>query len=110
MSVAVYEQETIIQFSRDSKSAEVYTSDTTVMNRLDKLCEQSDSYTLIDTDVSQLNGEVVAKKYSVTDKSLISFRKNKSKRELTSEMREALSERMKKARDARLKNEGISDW
>ena len=42
MCVPVNEQETVITFSRDSNEATIYTSDTTVMNKLDKLCSSSD--------------------------------------------------------------------
>lgn len=110
MSVALYEQETVIQFSRDTEEATVWTSDRTVMTKLDRLCEQSDAYSLVDTDVSKLTREVFSKKYRVADKSLISFRRNKSKREMTPEQREMLAERMRNARIKRLNDEGISDW
>lgn len=38
-SVPISEQETTITYSRDSKTAHVYSCDTTVMTRLDKLCK-----------------------------------------------------------------------
>lgn len=40
MSVAMNEQETVIHFGRDSEECEIYTSDTTVMTKLDKLALQ----------------------------------------------------------------------
>jgi hypothetical protein len=73
---------------RDEDFATIYTSDSTQMTRLDKLCTNSpDLYTLIeDTGIG--------KKYKCHDKDLISFRKKK--RELTDEQKEAAGERMRK--------------
>ena len=39
MSVSLQEQETVINMSRDLDYADIYTSDRTVMTRLDKLAE-----------------------------------------------------------------------
>lgn len=39
MSVAVAEQETVICISRDSEECTVYTSDSTMMTKLDKLAK-----------------------------------------------------------------------
>lgn len=41
MSVAMNEQETVIRFGRDSEECEIYTSDTTVMTKLDKLASKN---------------------------------------------------------------------
>lgn len=41
-NVPLYEQETTILFLRDEKTAQIYTSDTTQMTRLDKLCDEED--------------------------------------------------------------------
>lgn len=110
MAIALNEQETVIQFSRDTEEATVWTSDKTVMTKLDKFCEQSDAYSLVEEDVLKLTGKVFSKKYRVADKSLISFRKNKSKREMTPEQRAELAERMRNARAKKAGNEGVSDW
>lgn len=87
-SISISEQETVVLYMRDEDFATIYTSDSTQMTRLDKLCVNSpDLYVLIeDTGIG--------KKYKCHDKDLISFRKKK--RELTDEQKEAAGERMRK--------------
>ncbi len=86
-SVAISEQEVCINFMRDEDFAIIYTSDTTYMTRLDKLCKASpDMYSLI-SDTGR------GKTYRVEDKTLISFRVKK--RELSEEQKIAASERMR---------------
>ena len=47
-SVSVSEQEVCINFMRDENFATIYTSDTTYMTKLDKLCKpSSDMYSLL---------------------------------------------------------------
>lgn len=41
MGIPVTEQETTVSFSRDSDTASVWTSDSTVMTKLDKLVESN---------------------------------------------------------------------
>lgn len=87
-SVSISEQETNILYMRDEKNARIYTSDTTQMTRLDKLCTSNpDMYALI-SDSGR------GKTYSCMDKSLISFRSKK--REMSDEQRKAAGERMRK--------------
>lgn len=86
-SVSVSEQEVCINFMRDEDFATIYTSDTTYMTKLDKLCKtSSDMYTLI-SDTGR------GKTYRVEDKNLISFRAKK--RELSEEQKLAAGERMR---------------
>ena len=48
-SIPINEQETHISFMRDESFARIYTSDTTQMTRLDKLCENNpDMYKLVE--------------------------------------------------------------
>ena len=107
MCVPVNEQETVITVSRDSNEATIYTSDTTVMTKLDNLCGSSDEWELTGTDRAKLTGDVLAKNYSVKNKSLGSFRTRKTKREMTDEQREAAAERLRKARGK--KNEEVQN-
>lgn len=96
MNVPIYEQETVIQISRDSNEAHIWTSDTTMMTKLDNLCSASDSWRL--TSEGAINGEVVNKEY-VADKALISFRKNRNKTTpLTEEQKEELRDRLARVR------------
>ena len=87
-SVPVAEQETTIGYMRDEKCAYIYTSDSTQITRLDKLCNQENS------PYSLLEDTGYGKKYLLKDKSLISFRAKK--RELNDEQRAKVSERFKK--------------
>lgn len=70
MGVMVSEQETVIRFGRDGDECEVYTSDSTVMTRLDKLASEANEkaplWTLKEVHYSQSH-ELVAKTY-VTNK------------------------------------------
>lgn len=96
MSIPVNEQETVIQISRDSNEAHIWTSDTTMMTKLDSFCSESDSWRLTSTGI--INGEIVNKEY-VSDKALISFRKNRNKTTpLTEEQKEELRNRLAKVR------------
>ena len=86
-TVSIEEQETNVAFMRDEDFATIYTSDTTQMTRLDKLCRTSpDMYSLIEN-----TGR--GKTYKVADKGLISFRSKK--REMSDEAKEAASQRFK---------------
>lgn len=87
-SVSISEQEVHINFMRDENFATIYTSDTTYMTKLDKLCKTSpDMYSII-SDTGR------GKTYRLEDKTLISFRAKK--RELTEEQKIAAGERMRK--------------
>ncbi len=86
-SLSISEQEVHINFMRDEDFATIYTSDTTYMTKLDKLCKTSpDMYSLI-SDTGR------GKTYRVEDKTLISFRVKK--RELSEEQKIAAGERMR---------------
>ena len=76
MNIPIYEQETVIQVSRDSDKMNIWTSDTTMMTRLDKLCEKSNRWTC--TSEGKIDGDVVNKEY-VEDKALLSLIPNTRK-------------------------------
>ena len=55
MSVSLYEQETTISFRRVDDFATVWTSDTTVMTKLDRMCRESpENYKCTETGVASL--------------------------------------------------------
>lgn len=86
-SVSVSEQEVCINFMRDEDFATIYTSDTTYITKLDKLCKASpDMYSLL-SDTGR------GKTYRVEDKTLISFRAKK--KEMSEEQKIAAGERMR---------------
>lgn len=87
-SLPVSEQECVISFMRDEDFATVYTSDSTMITKLDKLCKNSpDYYSLVEKNK-------YGNRYKISDKSLVSLRQKK--REISEEMKEAASERFKK--------------
>ena len=99
MNIPIYEQETVIQISRDSDKMEIWTSDSTMMTRLDKLCEKSNRW--VCTSVGKIEGDVVNKEY-VADKVLLSLIPNTRKmKPLTEEQKaqkRAVLEETRKAR------------
>lgn len=86
-SVSISEQEVSINFMRDEDFATIYTSDTTYMTKLDKLCKTSPNMYSLITDTGR------GKTYRVEDKTLISFRAKK--REISEEQKIAAVERMR---------------
>lgn len=87
-SVSISEQEVSINFMRDETFATIYTSDTTYMTKLDKLCKTSPGMYSLIADTGR------GKTYRLEDKTLISFRAKK--RELSEEQKIAAGERIKK--------------
>lgn len=94
------EQETTINISRSGIECDIWTSDTTMMTKLDKLCASSPEYYIL-SDVGEAEGEIVDKVYIVKDKTLISFRKGHVA--LSEDQKRARSERMKRL--AKLSND-----
>ena len=91
MTLSKFEQETIITFNAEEKTAEIYTADPVQIRRLDSLCtEFPDTYKLKKQDS-------VSKTYTVP-KEYITFRKP---RNISPEQRERLVENLKRARAER---------
>ena len=103
MGLALSEQETVIRIGREEQEAVVYTSDTTMMTRLDKLAdpenEKAPLWKLKEVHRSR-SGEGVAKTYT-TNKKLVSFRAGIVTRDLTEEQKAELAERMRNAQKNR---------
>lgn len=94
--VPLDEQETTVQFSRIGDAATIWTSDATVMTKLDKLVGKSSQWTLKEEKHPSGSDNVVAKRYE-TNKKLITFRANNTaKRKLTEEQRAECAERLRK--------------
>ena len=98
MGLAVEEQETSISYMRNSDVCRIYTSDTTVMTKLDKLVrsDKAPQWKLVQEHYLK-NGILVAKTYE-TDKRLISYRKDFGSNNISEEVREARAEHMRKYR------------
>jgi hypothetical protein len=90
--VPMDEQETVIQFDRNGTVCHVYTTDSTVMTKLDKIHKR--------VKQDYVNGKPIAAYYEF-DKKLLSFRSKIPKRTLTDEQKKAASERLKKGRKMR---------
>lgn len=92
MGLPINEQETVITWSRGDDRAEVYTCDSLVITKCDKLVSTSDEWKLEGSET--MHGEVVSKTYSCPVK-LISFRAKTQKIEMTEEQKKIVSERMR---------------
>lgn len=107
MPAPLYEQETVINQMRDSEYCTIYTSDTTVMTKLDKLVKNKNApeWTLVKTHTLP-SGEIVGKTYR-TLKRLISFRANVVAREMTDEQKTKAAERLRRMREQKKENQNI---
>ncbi len=100
MGLPIEEQETVINFSRDEERATIYTSDSTMMTKLNKLVSADGTEWKLDEVIKDRHGEEVARNYSCPKK-LLSYRAKSMTRELTEEERKAQSDRMKLINDLR---------
>lgn len=94
MGYTLEEQETVIQISRNNDTMRIWTSDRTMMTKLDNLCEKSSNWTC--TGENKIDGEVCDKEYTA-DKKLLTFRSYR--RVLTEEQKAEFLKRMKGAQD-----------
>lgn len=88
MGLMIEEQETHINFMRGDERASIYTSDTTMMTKLNKLVEAENTEWKLEEVVKLPSGELIGKTYSCPV-SFISFRTKRIKRTLTEEQRRA---------------------
>lgn len=99
MGLSLEEQETHINWTREDQVALVSTTDRTVMTKLDKMCElHPENYRCTNVGRMMDDHSIAEKEYEIADKSLVSFRGTKMKRELTEEQREAAAERLRSLR------------
>ena len=94
--VPIAEQETVIQFDRDDKKCTIWTSDSTMMTKLDKLCRSTPSYYKFVRETKTQNGDLVGKYYELSEKKLLSFRTSIIKRELSDEQKAIMIARLRK--------------
>ena len=94
------EQETTINFSRTQDAVDVWTSDKTVMTKLDKLCNSApDFYKLIAEHKAQDDvGAITSKEYRISDKKMLSFRSMKRTYNLTEEQKRKRAEHLNGAK------------
>ena len=98
MALTNIERETIINFNAAEDTAEVYTADPVYIRKLDKLCEQFPETYKRMAGLSNMQCKESAT-YSMP-KRLVKFR-SPITREISEEQREALAERLRKAREAK---------
>ena len=104
--VPISEQETVIQFNREDKGCRIWTSDSTMITKLDKRCKLAPDYYTMTKLTRTQDGEVAGKYYEIKDKSLLSFRTLKVERVMSDEQKKAAAERLRKARIARAETKG----
>lgn len=73
-NIPVCEQETTVQFDRDGDYARIWTSDSTVITKLDKAAKDNNSPWEITDFETNDTGDVIAREYRVP-KYMVSFRK-----------------------------------
>ena len=87
------EQETVINFDRETDKASLYTSDAIWMRKLDKLVEEHPENFEVKS-VEKLQGKVVAKTY-LFPKRFVNIKSKDTKLNLTEEQRQVRSDRIK---------------
>lgn len=87
---SVGEQETIIQISRDGKKANIYSTDTLMIGKLDKIAKRKKEVLC--------DGKLAAVEYEV-DKKMVKVSAARKNKELSEEERARRAERMKKVRE-----------
>ena len=90
MGYTLDEQETVIQISRSSDKMRIWTSDKTIMTKLDKLVSSSSEWSC--TGENKIDGDVCDKEYTA-NKGLLTFRS--SRRKLTDEQKAEFAKRFK---------------
>ena len=95
MGLSIEEQETHINFMRGDDRATIYTSDTTMMTKFNKLVEIAGAEWKLEK-VERLNGSIIGCTYSCPVP-FISYRSKRIKRELTAEQRQEIANRFRKS-------------
>ena len=99
--IPVNEQETVIQYNRDSKECNIWTSDSTMITRLDKLCAKAPEYYRLVSDTKTQDKEPAGKQYILSDKSMITLRGSRTKRVMTDEQKAEAAKRLREGRNKR---------
>lgn len=93
MGLMIEEQETHVNFNRNDERAVIYTSDTTMMTKFNKLVELQDTEWKIESVSKLKNGELIGKTYSCPV-NFVSFRRKKIEREYSEERKKEIAERL----------------
>lgn len=94
MALQIEEQETHVNFMRGDARARIYTSDTTMMTKFNKLVEAAGKDWIVE-EVHRLQktGEVIGITYSCPV-SFVSYRKKAVSREYTTEQKKQIADRL----------------
>lgn len=93
MGIPVNEQETVINFQRSGQLASIYTTDSTMITKLNKCVEVNPVEWKV-TKTHKIHGEIVGYTYECPKKYASSFRK------VTKRMTEEHKQKIKKAKEA----------
>lgn len=93
MSVSIEEQETCVNFSRNDSRARIYTSDSTIITKLNKLIKLPGTEWKLESVSKLRSGEIVGRTYSCPVK-FISFRKKHVERAYSVEERNNIARRL----------------
>ncbi len=98
MSLEIEEQETHINFNREDTRAEIYTSDTTMMTKLNKLIELPETEWKLERESRlQKNNELIGRVYSCPVE-FISFRTKRISRTYSEDEKKKIAERLQRSR------------
>lgn len=92
------EMETTISFCRNEQAVTVWTSDTVMFTKFDKLCETAPDFYQCTEVARDRDGDIISKSYTITDKTMLSFKTVKRKMNLTEEQRAAAIERLRRGK------------
>ncbi len=95
MGLMIEEQETHVNFNRNDDRAIVYTSDTTMMTKLNKLVELQDAEWVLESVSKSKTGEVIGRTYSCPV-NFISFRSKRVNRSYTQEQKREIADRLRR--------------
>ena len=73
------EMETTISFCRNEQAVTVWTSDTVMFTKFDKLCETAPDFYQCTEVARDRDGDIISKSYTITDKTMLSFKTVKRK-------------------------------
>lgn len=95
MSLMIEEQETHVNFNRNDQRATIYTSDTTMMTKINKLVEVEGTEWKLEGISKLKTGEVIGKTYSCPVP-FVSFRSKRVNKNYTEEQKREIAERLHK--------------
>ena len=101
MGLSIEEQETIVNFSRNDERASIYTSDSTMITKLSKLLEATDTEWKIEEVHRDKTGKVIAYTYSCPAKCIVYWKK-RMQREFSDEQRARVAKNLKSRTQSKL--------